>query len=96
MAVTGRLLEKIMRIPLLTSKGCEHLTADLNYLVNVFSALGVAGHPHPLVTHMGTLATLSDNDLETHIQSRNKDSEVESALRAIEARIALRRGIPIA
>lgn len=96
LAVTGRLLEKIMRIPLLTSKGCEHLTADLNYLVNVFSALGVAGHPHPLVTHMGTLATLSDSDLETQIQSRNKDSEVESALRAIEARIALRRGISVA
>lgn len=95
LAVTGRLLEKIMRIPQLTSKGCEHLTADLNYLVNVFSALGVAGHPHPLVTHIGTLATLSDGDLETQIKSRNKASEVENALRAVEARIALRRGISI-
>jgi len=95
LAVTGRLLEKIMRIPKLTSKGCEHLTADLNYLVNVFSALGVAGHPHPLVTHMGTLATLTDGDLEEQIKSRNTSSEVESALRAIEARIALRRGISL-
>ena len=95
LAVTGRLLEKIMRIPQLTSKGCEHLTADLNYLVNVFSALGVAGHPHPLVTHISTLATLSDGDLETQIKSRNKASEVENALRAVEARIALRRGISI-
>ena len=81
--------------PQLTSKGCEHLTADLNYLVNVFSALGVAGHPHPLVTHISTLATLSDGDLETQIKSRNKASEVENALRAVEARIALRRGISI-
>lgn len=95
LAVTGRLLEKIMRIPQLTSKGCEHLTADLNYLVNVFSALGVAGHPHPLVTHMGTLATLSDGDLEAHIKSRNTSSEVENALRMIESRIALRRGISV-
>ena len=95
LAVTGRLLEKIMRIPQLTSKGCEHLTADLNYLVNVFSALGVAGHPHPLVTHIGALATLSDGDLETQIKSRNTVSEVENALRAVEARIALRRGISI-
>jgi len=96
LAVTGRLLEKIMRIPQLTSKGCEHLTADLNYLVNVFSALGVAGHPHPLVTHIGAIATLSDGELETQIKSRNKTSEVENALRAVEARIALRRGISVA
>jgi len=95
LAVTGRLLEKIMRIPQLTPKGCEHLTADLNYLVNVFSALGVAGHPHPLVTHMGALATLSDGDLEAQIKSRNTSSEVENALRAVEARMALRRGISI-
>jgi len=95
LAVTGRLLEKIMRIPQLTSKGCEHLTADLNYLVNVFSALGVAGHPHPLVTHLGTIATLSDDDLEAQIKSWNTSSEVENALRAVEARIALRRGISV-
>ena len=85
-----------MRIPQLTSKGCEHLTADLNYLVNVFSALGVAGHPHPLVTHIGSIATLSDGELETQIKSRNIASEVENALRAVEARIALRRGISVA
>jgi hypothetical protein len=95
LAVTGRLLEKIMRIPQLTPKGCEHLTADLNYLVNVFSALGVTGHPHPLVTHMSALATLSDGDLEAQIKSRNTSSEVENALRAVEARMALRRGISI-
>merc|ERR1711957_619329 len=92
--ITGRLLEKTMRIPQLTSAGCEHLTADLNYLINVFSALGVAGHPHPLVSHMATLATLSDVDLKAHIEPRNSASEVENALRAVEARIALIRGIP--
>ena len=48
LAVTGRLMERLLRIPTLTAKGCEHLQADLNYLVNVFSALGVAGHPHRL------------------------------------------------
>ena len=93
LAVTGRLLEKIMRIPKLTAKGCEHLMADLNYLVNVFSALGVAGHPHPLVSHLATIARLSDNELEAQIKSRDQDSEVENALRAVEARIALLRGI---
>jgi len=96
LAVTGRLLEKVMRIPQLTPKGCEHLTSDLNYLVNVFSALGVAGHPHPLVSHVATLATLSDGDLEAQIKSRNTSSDFENALRAIEARTALRRGISIA
>jgi len=93
LAITGRLLEKIMRIPKLTPKGCDHLTADLNYLVNVFSALGIAGHPHPLVTHMGTIATLSDAELEAQIKSRNTSSDLENALRAVEARLALRRGI---
>merc|ERR1712194_534537 len=95
LAVTGRLLEKIMRIPQLTSKGCEHLTADLNYLVNVFSALGVAGHPHPLVTHMGTLATLSDIDLKAQIGPRHGTSDVENALKGVDTRIALIRGISL-
>lgn len=95
LAVTGRLLERIMRIPQLTPKGCDHLTSDLNYLVNVFSALGVAGHPHPLVSHLGTLATLPDSDLQAQIQARNRSSEVENALRSIEARIARLRGLGV-
>lgn len=95
LAITGRLLEKIMRIPQLTSTGCEHLTADLNYLINVFSALGVAGHPHPLVSHMATLATLSDVDLKAHIEPRHGTSDVENALKGVDARIALIRGISL-
>eukprot|EP00536_Pseudo-nitzschia_multiseries_P000150 jgi/Psemu1/282127/fgenesh1_pg.3_\ len=95
LGVTGRLLETMMRIPQLTPKGCDHLASDLNYLVNVFSALGVAGHPHPLVSHVAALAELSDDELEAQIQSRNTGSEIEGALRAVEARVALRRGISI-
>jgi hypothetical protein len=95
LAVTGRLLERIMRIPLLTPKGCDHLTSDLNYLVNVFSALGVAGHPHPLVSHLGTLATHSDAELENQIMSRDRSSDVQNALRAVEARIARLRGLAL-
>lgn len=95
LAVTGRLLERIMRIPQLTPKGCDHLSSDLNYLVNVFSALGVAGHPHPLVSHLASLATLSDADLEAQIRARDRSSDVQGALRAVEARIARLRGIGI-
>jgi conserved oligomeric Golgi complex subunit 7 len=95
LAVTGRLLERIMRIPQLTPKGCDHLTSDLNYLVNVFSALGVAGHPHPLVSHLASLATLSDADLEAQIRARDRSSDVQGALRAVEARIARLRGVGI-
>jgi conserved oligomeric Golgi complex subunit 7 len=95
LAVTGRLLERIMRIPQLTPKGCDHLTSDLNYLVNVFSALGVAGHPHPLVSHLGTLVSLSDGDLEEHIKARDRSSDVESALWAVETRIARLRGLGV-
>ena len=82
-----------MRIPQLTPKGCEHLAADLNYLINVFSALGVAGHPHPLVSHLATLASLSEDDLKDHILARGRSNPVEGALRAIEVRIALLRGV---
>ena len=95
LAVTGRLLERIMRIPQLTPKGCDHIAADLNYLVNVFSALGVAGHPHPLVSHLAELAVLTSDDLKERISSWDRSVAVEGAMRAIEVRIALLRGIPI-
>lgn len=35
-AVTGRLLERSLRIQHLTTKGSEHLSVDLNYIINVF------------------------------------------------------------
>lgn len=95
MAVTGRLLERLMRIPQLTQKGCEHMSSDLNYLVNVFSALGVAGHPHPLVSHVAELASLGEDELRDHIASRNKGVQVEEALRCVEAKLALIRGVNI-
>jgi hypothetical protein len=95
LSVTGRLLERIMRISQLTPKGCEHLSVDLNYLVNVFSALGVAGHPHPLVTHLAELAVLGDDDLREHIMTRDRNNPVAAALKAVEVRVALLRGIVV-
>ena len=95
LAVTGRLLERIMRIPQLTPKGCEHLSADLNYLINVFSALGVAGHPHPLVSHLAELANLPDEELKGQVLQRDRNDSLQSALRAVEARIALLRGLSL-
>lgn len=95
LAVTGRLLERVMRISQLTPKGCDHLSADLNYLINVFSALGIAGHPHPLVSHIATLASLPEGELEAEIQSRNRNSVVENALRYVEMRLAMLRGISV-
>jgi hypothetical protein len=93
LAVTGRLLERVMRIAQLTPKGCEHLSVDLNYLINVFSALGVAGHPHPLVSHLAELANLPDDDLKNHVLQRDRSDSLQAALRAVEARIALLRGL---
>jgi len=95
LAVTGKMLEKIMRFSQLTPKGCEHLSADLNYLINVFSALGVAGHPHPFISHIAALAMLSDEELKTHIDARNRADPTEGALRTVEVRIALLRGISV-
>ena len=95
LAVTGRLLEKVLRIPKLTPKGCEHLSVDLNYLVNVLAALGVSGHPHPLVSHVAELATMEDGELQAKIQSRDRNVPIEAAVRSIEQRVALMRGIPL-
>jgi hypothetical protein len=88
LAVTGRLLERISCIPALTPKGCEHLNADLNYLVNVFSALGVSGHPHPLLGHIAELATMDRDALTERIASRDRSDPIDASLASIEERLA--------
>jgi conserved oligomeric Golgi complex subunit 7 len=87
LAVTGRLLERIMRIPSLSSKGCEHLQTDLSYLVNVLSALGVSGHPHPLLAHFAEMVTLDDELLHERIMARDRHDPVAVALRSAEERL---------
>lgn len=94
MAITGRILERIMLIPSLSPKGCEHLTVDLNYLVNVLSALGIQGHPHPLLQHIAELAAMDENSLVEQIRSRDLSSPLSSSLAAFERRLASRQGIP--
>ena len=94
LAITGRLLEKIMRICRLTPKGCEHLSVDLNYLVNVLAALGVSGHPHPLVNHVAEISTLDADALKEIIDGRRERSTpLVGALCAMEERFAIMRGI---
>jgi hypothetical protein len=93
LAVTGRLLERIMRISRLTPKGCEHLSVDLNYLVNVLAALGVSGHPHPLVNHVAEMSTLDASALKDLIENRDRSTPLVAALGAIEERFALMRGV---
>lgn len=93
LSVTGRLLERIVRIPKLTPKGCEHLSADLNYIVNVFSALGLKGHPHPLVNHFAELAMIEGDILSERISNWDRGDPTQAALQCIEQRIALMRGI---
>lgn len=92
LAVTGRLLERLLRIPTLTSKGCEHLQADLNYLVNVLMALGVQGHPHPLLGHVAELAVLDGSILRERIQSHDTREPLENCLAAMERRLAAIKG----
>ena len=91
LAVTGRLLERIMRIPFLTQKGCEHLNADLGYLHNVFSALGVSGHPHPLISHLAELMSLEDQVLVERIASLDRSQAITSLIRSVEERLLAMR-----
>jgi hypothetical protein len=88
-AVTGLLLEKIMRIQYLSRKGCEHLSIDINYIVNVLSALGVNGHPHPLLNHILELTKLSPDELKARMVTVPDDSY---GLRKIESRLLQIRG----
>jgi len=97
LAVTGRLLERTMRIPRLGRKGAEHLASDLNYIRNVFTALGVSGHPHPLLGYIAKLVVLDEDTL----RSRNRDRQSEDrgpaseVIRRAELRVAYVRSISI-
>ncbi|KAL3808011.1 hypothetical protein ACHAXA_002436 [Cyclostephanos tholiformis] len=96
MAVTGRLLERMMRIPRLGRRGAEHLATDLNYIMNVFTALGVPSHPHPLLKYITHLVMMEDQMLRSRIQLHREDTSaaLEIITRA-ELRIAHVRGISI-
>jgi len=98
LAVAGRLLERTMRVPRLGRKGAEHLATDLNYIRNVFTALGVAGHPHPLLGYMAKLVTMDEESLQFKISSRQGEMTPSDALEVIkraETRIAYVRGISV-
>jgi len=102
LAVTGRLLERTMRIPRLGRKGAEHLGTDLNYIRNVFTALGVAGHPHPLLGYVAQLVTLEGGSLKEKIRRRQGQDMEEGAPKAVleviqraELRIAYVRSVSV-
>lgn len=93
-AVTGRLLDRTMRIHHLSRKGCDHLSVDYNYIVNVFTALGVTGHPHPLLSHVAELCKMDPDALKARINvSYEGETSTAKAIRSAEARISLMRGI---
>ena len=103
LAVTGRLVERILNIPQLTVKGCEHLKADLDYLQNVLVALGVSGHPHPLLDHVSQVISMDLGSLQARIRQLNSEKKAKStdsasslvqlALIAMEERLAAMRGM---
>jgi len=98
-AVTGRILERILRIHRLTDSGAKHLATDLNYLLNVFSALGILGHPHPLLKHFENLVSMEKDVLTERIilaqsiknDSNSKANDLENLLWGAEERIASMR-----
>jgi conserved oligomeric Golgi complex subunit 7 len=90
-AVTGRLLERIMRIPLLTTKGSDQLCADLQYLINVLTALGVSELPHPLLGHLAELSTLETDLLEQRIESMDRSDDISNFVCLVESRLLAMR-----
>jgi hypothetical protein len=96
MAVTGRLLERTMRIPRLGRKGAEHLAADLNYIRNVFTALGISGHPNPMLQYAAQLATMDGESIRERIRGRDASSSAAlEVIRKAELRIAYVRNISV-
>lgn len=47
--VVGLFLVQVVKLENLSAKGCFQLSADIGYLINVASALGIP--PHPLLLH---------------------------------------------
>jgi len=92
-ATTGKLLERIVRIPLMTKKGWQHLGADLNYLNNVLMALGVNGHPHPILAYLIYLTNVDEEHLSMLIRKSEDRENVGKVVKALEKRIAAMRGI---
>jgi len=90
LAVTGYLLERTLRVPHLSQRGCEHFFADYSYLVNVFEALGIAGHPHPILLHFAKLFSMPVEELTFSADER---SAMGRAIGASERRIGLMRGV---
>mmetsp|Transcript_3417 Transcript_3417/g.4543 ORF Transcript_3417/g.4543 Transcript_3417/m.4543 type:complete len:441 (-) Transcript_3417:95-1417(-) len=96
-AATGRLLEETMRIQHLSRKGCDHLAVDYNYIVNVFTALGVSGHPHPLLTHIVEMIKMDNDELQSRVATVNSDHQslTSKVVCNVEKRIALVKGISV-
>lgn len=88
--VTGRLLERLLRIPALSARGAQQFQADVAYLANVLSALGVNGHPHTLLVHLEQV--IDDDNLADRIAQRQSTTHsLETSLRAMEERLAAMR-----
>ena len=97
-AITGRILERIMRIRQLSGLGAQHLATDLNYLLNVFSALGIVGHSHSILKHIELLVSMKVEELtnrivlartiKQEINTEDKEIDLEHLIWGVEERIA--------
>jgi hypothetical protein len=64
--------------------------------MNVFTALGVPSHPHPLLKYITQLVMMDDQMLRSKIQlHRGETSEVVEVVKRAELRIAHVRGISV-
>lgn len=93
LAVTGYLLERTLRIHYLSERGSEQLAADLQYLGNVFAALGVDGHPHPLLAHCMRLIETAPEALDVKIMTKDANSSISRAIHGLEVKIGMIRGV---
>ena len=85
-AVSGLVLIQIIGIPRLSNKGRAQLAADLDYLSNVISAMGL--HAHPLLTHVRTLLTRNPITLFEEVSKQSTRSMAGAALQYFDSCIA--------
>lgn len=87
MAITGMMIEYILSFDRLTQQQCDHMAVDITYLMNVFNALGIPGHPHPLLGHVVELVKTDLTSLQKCMAEKENDGSFVYHLNMAVARM---------
>ncbi|KAM3567972.1 hypothetical protein VYU27_009895, partial [Nannochloropsis oceanica] len=94
-ATVALLLRAVLAgLPRLSNKGLQQLQTDAQYLLTVFDNLALP--PHPILTHLHTVAGWTEEELRGHIEggrAGRKEGGIAAMQWRVERRMAELRGI---